>query len=457
MHSKLNEGWAAAGAFLLLTAALALPNTGCKRDPGATAPSDQSKAFSFGGGNSFFPPAQVTAPEWDYLGRADSPNLRHPLRIAVRADDGFLVTDAKAGGIHLLNPLGEYEGFIDTVTHPYAVAENHRGNILVGDARFGRVLEIDYNGQILRAFGQGPTEFGTPNDLAIDPVDQHVLVVDSTRHRVARYDADGTFLSAFGSEGDGPGEFKFPVGIAISADGSEIYVTESHTARVQVFDEGGVHLRFLSSFGSDAGELVRPEGLALDGEERVYVTDVFQGHVSVLGAESGFAGTVSSMGIGPGQLGLPSDAVIDSYNRLVVTSYRTQRVEFFGLDDYEVPIIPLDADATVVPAILNLRSQPPWVHLYVDVPGSTNMIDLDTLVVAGILTVDPSSVDFDVRIRSTTYELRTRFDPQTLLDLYSEPGDHQVPFTGMLVDGQSFEGSFTLRVRGNTNRRGGQR
>lgn len=58
------------------------------------------------------------------------------------------------------------------------------------------------------------------------------------RTRVKRYDSDGTFLSAFGREGDGPGEFRRISDLAVTDDG-RLIILDSRRRRWLTFDATG--------------------------------------------------------------------------------------------------------------------------------------------------------------------------------------------------------------------------
>src|SRR2546430_12627858 len=48
---------------------------------------------------------------------------------------------------------------------------------------------------------------GRPTGLTVDPKGE-LLVADTHYHRVLRYSPEGTLISQFGSEGSGPGRFR---------------------------------------------------------------------------------------------------------------------------------------------------------------------------------------------------------------------------------------------------------
>jgi DNA-binding beta-propeller fold protein YncE len=61
-----------------------------------------------------------------------------------------------------------------------------------------------------------------------------VYVADSDNNRIQKFSSDGTFITAWGSEGTGNGQFSSPYGIAIDSAGN-VYVSEEGNDRIQVF------------------------------------------------------------------------------------------------------------------------------------------------------------------------------------------------------------------------------
>ena len=66
----------------------------------------------------------------------------------------------------------------------------------------------------------------------------NVYVTDLGNMRVQKFNNDGIFLNAWGSQGSGAGQFKSPIGIAIG-ENSTVYVVDSQLNKVQKFDSDG--------------------------------------------------------------------------------------------------------------------------------------------------------------------------------------------------------------------------
>jgi hypothetical protein len=111
------------------------------------------------------------------------------------------------------------------------------GTILVADEGTRRMQRFDANGTFLFAWGtpgSGPGEWqGGPDKPCVDP-NGFVVVPDTGNHRVQVYRSDGTFVLQWGSFGTGPGQFHFPTAVGVDDEGS-LYVHDKDNYRVQKF------------------------------------------------------------------------------------------------------------------------------------------------------------------------------------------------------------------------------
>ena len=86
--------------------------------------------------------------------------------------------------------------------------------------------------------------FGRPAEIAWLP-DGTMFVADGYQNRrVVKLDKNGTFITAWGTEGKGPGQFGGIVHcVAVDPQQHRVYVADAGNHRVQIFDENGKYPR----------------------------------------------------------------------------------------------------------------------------------------------------------------------------------------------------------------------
>jgi DNA-binding beta-propeller fold protein YncE len=123
-------------------------------------------------------------------------------------------------------------------------------------------------------------DFSLPTNVALDK-EGNVYVTDTLNNRVEIFDADGGFISEFGTAGDGPGHFARPKGIAIDRDG-HIWVADEVQSRVQVYDKEGRLLIYFGQPGWYPGQFQALYGIAADNHNnRIITSEQFPGRVQV--------------------------------------------------------------------------------------------------------------------------------------------------------------------------------
>lgn len=118
---------------------------------------------------------------------------------------------------------------------------------------------------------EGPDEYVFAAIESVRPLeDGSIVVADGGASRVHVYDADGTFRSGFGSEGEGPGEFR-NLAAAYPHPGDSILAAERFEDRLTVFSSAG-----------DPGRTLR--GSELSGDETFRLDSWIHGRYWVQGA-----------------------------------------------------------------------------------------------------------------------------------------------------------------------------
>ncbi len=116
------------------------------------------------------------------------------------------------------------------------------------------------------------TEWQGGGILAVDNAD-NVYAADTANNRVSIYNAQGTVLEQWGSEGTGDGEFQGLSGIAVDSDGN-VFVADNGNYRVQKFDNAGNFVTKWGSNGTDPGQFLGLMLLAVDPSGTVYALDI---------------------------------------------------------------------------------------------------------------------------------------------------------------------------------------
>jgi DNA-binding beta-propeller fold protein YncE len=108
----------------------------------------------------------------------------------------------------------------------------------------------------------------------------YVYVTDSGNHRVEVFDADGNYLSQFGTTGDGNEQLFYPIGIAFNSTGYA-YVLDGSKHNILVFDSNGNYVSQFGEQGSGDGQFKQPWGIAINSTGYTYVTDTYNYRVQV--------------------------------------------------------------------------------------------------------------------------------------------------------------------------------
>ena len=194
----------------------------------------------------------------------------------------------------------------------------------------GNAERCPIDGSFLRDLA--PPDGGwSPLGIAFAP-DGRLLVTDVTpgHHRVLVFDARGSLVSAFGTEGAGDGEFSFPNAVAVDRNG-RIFVSDSNNRRVEVFDADG---KLTSKIGGQRGRLAAPRGIGVDDHDRLYVVDTVGGTVQVFDVFDSprllfeFGGAPGS----DGATSYPNGLALGAGGQVYVTDREGGRVQVWSAD-----------------------------------------------------------------------------------------------------------------------------
>ena len=264
--------------------------------------------------------------------------VRHPWGVAINQRGEVIVAECGGHCVSVFSPSGEKLRTFGTCgsgqgqfQSPRGVAVDDEWNILVADTNNHRIQKFTPEGQFLTAVGaksEGPLKFGYPTDIVLNAANKKVYVTDSSNRRVQVLNSDLTFSSSFGKYGSGKGQFNYPCGIACDSTG-KVYVADCNNHRVKVFTAEGKFLKIFGRQGDGKGELRRPNSVAIDSNDMVYVSEGGNGRVSVFTSEGVFVTSFGSRGEGPGQFDYPYGVAVDNSGVVYVCDHYNHLVQIF--------------------------------------------------------------------------------------------------------------------------------
>jgi DNA-binding beta-propeller fold protein YncE len=264
----------------------------------------------------------------DMLGGATSQGMVRPYAIAVN-DRITAVGDPGVSAVHLFNhKKRNYQllRMIDGValSSPVGVALGDN-RLFIADSLLQRVFVLDQNQRLRMELDH----FERPTGLAYDAQTKRLYVADTLAHRVVEVNENGDILRAFGERGSADGQFNFPTHLAVG--GGRLFINDTMNFRIQVFDlASGAHLASVGEHGDSAGYLAQPKGVALSAGQQMYIAESVSGSIQIFNLRGEFLLDFGGEGYAPGQFRFPAGLAI-SGNRLYVADSGNGRIQIFEL------------------------------------------------------------------------------------------------------------------------------
>ncbi|MCP4592462.1 MAG: hypothetical protein GY842_17145, partial [bacterium] len=264
--------------------------------------------------------------------------LDSPARLAV-TDSEILVTDPRNDAIVRFELDGTYLGTWSEPAGPLGVAVSTNGTIYVSRRDDGQVGVYDSAFTFLRFLGEGipMVNFVGPTELVADEVSGRIYVVDSGGDRIYGFESDESLGLLLGTRGSGPGEFKYPSALAVDSVNNRILVADQDNYRVQVFSPTGI-FQFKFGYrikytvgGGIEGWLPRTAGLAVDATGRIFVADASMGTLRVFNSTGTELEKVLNYGFAVGDLRTPCAVGFDATGRLLVSNSNAAGVEIYSV------------------------------------------------------------------------------------------------------------------------------
>ena len=211
---------------------------------------------------------------------------------------------------------------------PWGVAFGRNGLWAVADhTNHYCVYIFNDKDQLVRKFGSNGSnngQFRVPIGIAFDS-HNHLYVVDTSNHRVQKFDTNGNYLLQFGSKGTSNGQLSNPYGVTVHND--KVYITDYGNKRISVFQTNG---KFYISFGSD--QLGGPRDVTVSANNHLLVADSTNSCIYTYTLDGHYVGKFSTPGSGRGQLDSPFSLTTDLNGFIIVADSGNHRVSIFDKD-----------------------------------------------------------------------------------------------------------------------------
>ena len=269
----------------------------------------------------------------DMLAGRGAEHFVRPTGVAVH-DEVLYVADPGARALWILDAVRHRYVKVDTagdtgLTSPVAVAVRPDGAVFVADTGLKKVFLFDRDGRLIGVAADADME--RPAGLAYDAARKWLYVVDSGKHRITIYGADGKVVRTWGGGGDQSGQFNYPTHLALDATGI-LRVTDALNFRVQSFDRDGLFVGKFGHAGDGSGDLAGPKGIATDSGGNIYVVDTLFDTVQIFDRNGIYLLAFGQQGTEAGQFWLPGGIFIDPQDEIYVTDGYNQRVQVFRVE-----------------------------------------------------------------------------------------------------------------------------
>jgi sugar lactone lactonase YvrE len=275
---------------------------------------------------------------WGKKGVRDG-DLARPRAAVIDGSDRLYIVDFTAR-IQAYDLDGNYLGLTWKTPdyrkgRPSGLGLDRDGNLIVCDSHYHCIRIYSHDGKQLRLIdpgaGSAPGKLGYVSDAVQDEDGYFYVAEFGEVQRITKLDADGKFVTCWGSDGQGPGQFGRARALALGPDGL-LYVADACNHRIQVFSRAGELVRIFGNQGSGPDELSYPYDLAFGPKGNLYVVEFGNHRVHKFTPTGESLGTWGGPGKAPGPgLYCPWALAVDRKGRVHVLdteNHRVQRIRF---------------------------------------------------------------------------------------------------------------------------------
>ncbi len=252
--------------------------------------------------------------------------LVRPYGVAVDSKGQIYAADTYVGAVFIFNPETKAVEFIRNGRDArfkalIGLAIDDADRLFVTDSGLSRVFVFDANHKFHATFGSDRMQ--RPSGVAVDNKNRLLYVTDVLKNNVVVYDLDSfKYVRTIGGPpqkmgDDSPGTFARPTNVAVGPNG-DVYISDTLNGRIQIFDADGTFISAFGKPGDGPADFARPKGIALDSDGHIWVADADQNRVKVFDREGRLCAYFGEYGYFPGQFALPSGVTLDKNNRVIV-------------------------------------------------------------------------------------------------------------------------------------------
>ena len=176
--------------------------------------------------------------------------------------------------------LGRPVRVVPSLSNPYGIACNSRGEMIVSEYGGHKVSIFDFRRQKIRTLGShgdNPDQMIRPAGIAVDNTDNIYL---SSDHKLQKFTSSGELIKCVGGRGGKEGEFNSPRGVTLYDN--QVYVCDRNNHRIQVFDLDLNFVRSIGSRGKARGEFNAPLDVKFDTAANMYVAELSNSRIQIL-------------------------------------------------------------------------------------------------------------------------------------------------------------------------------
>lgn len=270
--------------------------------------------------------------------------LNRPLKVSTDKNGNIYVSDTGHANFLIFDANGNFQKKFGATKGPkrwYGVIgsafDEASQRFYIADWKRRNITVLNSKGDLVKRFPENPFAriFGadgfSPFGIRLVNKKLYVTSIDG----VYIFSLNGKLLKKFGSYGRKLGQFDFPLDIAVNPKNGNMYVVDQLNRRVVAMNKNGAVLWVLGRpdlNGQARSFFGLPRGIALDGEGHLFVSDTFHHEIVVLTETGKLVATLGKRGVEDAQLNFPEGITFKDANTLYIADRENNRVQVLRVE-----------------------------------------------------------------------------------------------------------------------------